>query len=94
MDKINDGGPAFPMVTRFDHSNAGNPHYYASQSAEGMSLRQYYAGLAMQGILSNPDNGKISVALLERNGFDGFDRFVANFAVREADALIRELEKK
>ena len=38
-----DGGPAFPSVGE----GFGNPTY----SAPGMSLRQWYAGMAMQGLL-------------------------------------------
>ena len=38
----NDGGPAFPM-----YSEVGNLH------SEGMSLRDYFAAAALQGMLCN-----------------------------------------
>ena len=43
MNNINDGGPAFPC-------EANNYH----ESLTGMTLRQCYAGMAMQGILASP----------------------------------------
>jgi hypothetical protein len=36
--------PAFPLERGMDH-----------ETATGMTLRQYYAGQAMQGLLSNPE---------------------------------------
>jgi hypothetical protein len=41
-EPINDGGPAFPKT--------GHPH---DQIQDGMSLRQWFAGIAMQGILAS-----------------------------------------
>ena len=46
----------------------------------GMTLRQYYAGLAMQGILAHPE------------GFTTPEGY-AKDAVAQADALIAELDK-
>lgn len=44
MSEIKDGGPAFPYcVWVGDHHNGHNT---------GMSLRDYFAGMALQGILS------------------------------------------
>lgn len=48
MNKINDGGPAFPNV----------PEGAGSRWADwdmGMTLRDYFAGKAMQGICAHPD---------------------------------------
>jgi hypothetical protein len=43
-DKVDDGGPAFPLVTPNDWS----------ERAHGMTLHQYYAGQALAGICANP----------------------------------------
>lgn len=43
-DKINDGGPAFPM-----------PYTTADNGPPGMSLRDWFAGMAMQGAISDPE---------------------------------------
>lgn len=46
MSEIKDGGPAFPYcVWVGDHHNGHNT---------GMSLRDYFAGMALQGLLANP----------------------------------------
>ncbi|HDR9165782.1 TPA: hypothetical protein QDB28_006259 [Burkholderia vietnamiensis] len=44
-DKINDGGPAFPVT--FENSTRADGF--------GMSLRDYFAAKAMQGMLANTD---------------------------------------
>ena len=45
--KINDGGPAFPNGVC--DSNTGSYHI-----VDGMSLRDYFAAKAMQGMSANP----------------------------------------
>ena len=45
MEKINDGGPAFPQMI------AGNDE-------PGMSLRDWFAGQALAGFLANPETMK------------------------------------
>lgn len=51
------------------------------ETTGGMTLRQHYAGLAMQGILSNPN-------------CDGNRPLIVQAAVLNADALCKALEKK
>jgi len=68
--KIDDGGPAFP-----------DPTFELSSS---MSLRAYFAGLAMQGILSGP-RGFPSSAL------DPI--WVSKEALENADCLIAALKE-
>jgi len=48
----------------------------------GLSKREYFAGLAMQGLLSNPEAG-----------VDEAPNDAAEYAVKQADALLKELEK-
>lgn len=47
-DINNDGGPAYPV-------SVGTGPLSANFSSPGMSLRDWYVGLAMQGLLSNPN---------------------------------------
>ena len=49
MGKINDGGPAFPRPAG-DYN--GSRHGNSSQT--GMSLRDYFAAKALQGLLAFP----------------------------------------
>lgn len=59
---------------------------------EGMDMRQYYAGLAMQGMLSDVN---VQYWLQEDPRYDGnnFAEVVAKNSVEFADALIKELSK-
>ena len=70
--KPNDGGPAYPI-----HIPAGSgcgPHIH-----EGMTLRDHFAGLAMQGMLASET-------------VDAVEEF-ARVAYRLADAMLAEREK-
>jgi hypothetical protein len=46
-DKINDGGSAFPTT--------GEGYGYSRYSHNGMTLRDWFAGQALAGILANPE---------------------------------------
>ncbi len=49
-DRINDGGPAFPFgENRYDGGN----HYLGKQYAPGMTLRDYFAGQVVAGMMAN-----------------------------------------
>lgn len=81
------GQPAFPLVGRSPEDDHPIEFY-------GMTIRQYYAGLAMQALATNDK------ALLQPTLDLHFDtprqrhRYFAEVAVSLADALIAELEKK
>ena len=66
MNKINDGGPAFPESCN-------------NQIIQGMSLREWFAGMALQGLLACSD-------------VQGSANDLAKGAVAYADALLDELE--
>jgi hypothetical protein len=77
MSKANE--PAFP-VTVTELWSAGT----AGNTPDGLTKREYFAVMAMQGMLAS------------LNGFDrseSFCAYVAEGAVAQADALIAELEK-
>jgi len=57
-----DGGPAYPQM------DVVYPNGYAAQGKPGMSLRDYYAGQALMGLLSNP---KLAPEILKRGGAHG-----------------------
>lgn len=74
------GGPAYPM-----EKDAAESLSMVSETDDngrlmhGMTLRQHYAGLAMQGILASPYSGK-EPAYLAKNAF------------KIADAMLKEGE--
>ena len=67
---MNDGGQAFPC----EGEGLGNPNYHNS----GMTMRQYYKGMALQGVLSVVGDEVLKLSL-----------FAENIA-RIADAIIKE----
>ena len=72
MKKINTGGPAFPDGSTNEWGNANN---------SGMTLRDYFAAKAMQGLLLD-DNGDFS------------DRdWLAEKAYAFADAMLKVRDK-
>lgn len=79
--KIDDGGPAFPCVGE----GFGNPHYHAP----GMTLRDWFAGQALAGMLAyshvNPMRGNYH----ENCTVEG----AAGDAYRYADAMLAERSK-
>jgi len=66
-EPINDGGPAFPNVP-------SDPGY--TKWDEGMSLRDWFAGQALTGLMANPKRCY---------NFDG----LAQDALRFADAMLK-----
>ena len=67
MNTKNDGGPAFPESGERGKASGG----------EGMTLRDYFAAKAMQGMVANPEN-------VSRAG--------ASLAYRMADAMLAARE--
>jgi len=64
--KINDGGPAFPN---------------GSDGTMGMSLRDWFAGMAMQGLIARNDEGTGDLIA-----------DVPDYALQIADAMLAALE--
>jgi hypothetical protein len=60
----------------------------------GITLREYYAGIAMQGILSNSEELKRLRDYASNHKRFSIDQLVAESGVYYADALLEELSKK
>lgn len=76
---MNANEPAFPW-----EQSPGN------QNNLGLTKREYFAAMAMQGLLSNP----ITKELVEDCFGLEVPRRVAELALHAADALLAELERK
>ena len=61
-----------------------------SDKYEGLTKREHFAGLAMQGLVSNHDWAKTMVAT---DDWDDFVKRATSGAVELADAILAELEK-
>jgi hypothetical protein len=85
MEKTNDGGPAFPSVCVY--TNRENE--VCSESIEGMTLRQWYAGQALAPSIYVATKAP---QLFGKGNIDAQEE-VAELCVSMADALIKELEK-
>ena len=74
--------PAYPCeVTWGEDGIQGRQTGNSSGICTGMTLRQYYAGLAMQGMLANAEITRPNEVC------------ISEAAVKIADALLAELEK-
>lgn len=76
MSNIDDGGPAFPSP---DSVYANGERGYG---AWGMTLRDWLAGKALQGMLANPAYNSASNEVLSSHAYDLADRMIA---VRKGD---------
>lgn len=81
-----DGGPTFPIPHQILDFN--DPMFKPG-SGEGMTLRDYYLGQAMIGILACPDMDRIEKEL-HRSNFSAWADAVAKSAGEYADAAVRE----
>lgn len=80
---MNGGGPAFPVPVVCDPVHGLLSASQISSDSSGMSLRAYFAGQALQGILADHEFHK------DLGTWD----VVAREAVFAADALIKALEE-
>ena len=95
--KIDDGGAAFPGSVAISATNDGCTLDASSRTfkCEGMSLRDYFAGQALQGMLANSDwYGKI-MDTIDRMNTDETPAhltmhhdMVASQAYEQADAML------
>ena len=61
-------------------------------ASHGLTIREHFAAMAMQGLLANPDEVTDSNGFLPET-FEGTTRELARRSVAFADALIAELER-
>lgn len=82
---VNDGGPAFPndseISTKSEH---GSWYVKTKVHYEGMSVRVWLAGMAMQGLVAIPHNAPDL----------RYEKNVAEWAFRYADAMIERMGVK
>jgi hypothetical protein len=69
---------------------ADDPRYIS----QGITKREYYAGLAMQGVLSNSEELKRLRDYASNHKRFSIDQLVAESGVYYADALLEELSKE
>jgi hypothetical protein len=78
----NQNKPAFSVALK-DNGNA------LHKDAMGLTKREYFAGLAMQGLLSNPNGG-----MTEGSGRTFSPDGISDLALKHADALLERLSNE
>ncbi len=73
MKSLNDGGPAFPHIQLHEPPEVSN-----ASTVPGMSLRDWFAGMALQGLLANTNKLRIN----------GIEMLYDAAAYQIADAMI------
>jgi hypothetical protein len=88
MDKITGNEPAIPVevTLQSDGTMAGSQTSNFSGFSIGLTIRQHYAGLAMQGLLAGHEGPE--------RPWEGTPEALAIRAVEIADALIAALNSK
>lgn len=89
----NDGGPAFPRPCgEFSKLGPGGGEYNTSE--KGMSLRDWFAGMALQGNLARMSDENFSETYAKHGGSD--DKVCAALArgsYKVADAMLKAREE-
>lgn len=85
-NQINDGGPAFPVPV----DNDCDCHGRFTSGYGGMTLRDYFAAAALQGILSGADRS--TVKYLENMSYPAGQMSSAAYNI--ADAMLKAKEAK
>ena len=80
MDKINDGGPAFPVLKTVWNTQSQKEYLDCSN---GMTLRDYFAGQALMGFCANPNNNCEVYSIVK-------DSYIISDAMLEAREVTNE----
>ena len=91
------GGPAFPTTVR-NHHDPETGSQWSEHIDQGMTMRDYFAAKAMQGIISAPhgtyDDETAAVYLSDDLGFSGGRRGrIAAASYAMADAMMKAREE-
>ncbi|HNC40313.1 MAG TPA: hypothetical protein PK522_00865 [Nitrosomonas sp.] len=87
--KTNPNDLAYPLPNH--NFTDKNREQYIARLAPGLTKREYFAAMAMQGLNAN---GELVKALAIKGDVDYPGEFIATMACNSADALIDELNKE
>ncbi len=87
MSKENDGGPAYPFGQISELTGQPINGFFAP----GMSLRDWFAGQALAGMLAGKDRELIGQVVADTKG--EIDETCAKWAYKQADAMLEARAK-
>lgn len=92
--QINDGGPAWPTPNHGSSwTDPDGMITFACPGKDGMSIRDWLAGMAMQGMIGNSDYWRQRMyAGIDKPKRDMNEEEIAQCAMAMADAMLRERE--
>lgn len=88
--KIDDGGPAFPHLQKTVSPHTGDHRWEITESYPGMTLRDWFAGQAMQALVSDPEWREQWV----QGSWSAAHGNAAEIAYQYAEAMIAEKRKR
>lgn len=94
-EKINDGGPAFPAAKEirvqsgYDYEMKRPAYETQVQISTGMSLRDWYAGMALQGILAASKSYALDPSNRGSMDSPSFGKLFSQHAYIYADAMLK-----
>lgn len=88
MSDTKDGGPAFPARPTEHYGNG-----VSITSHHGMTLRDYFAAKAMQGLINPLQNPSDLQMAIRHKGVKTAQEFFASVAYDIADAMLKERDK-
>jgi hypothetical protein len=93
MSRANE--PAFPLDGHITPISDG-PEGFKCRGPSGLTLREYFAAKAMQGLLASTSNADMVEALTQMSRARGLrnPQLLAAMAVQQADDLLAELAKE
>lgn len=78
MSAPNDGGPAFPSPNAGEWGfNSKNERVFCPDVTSGMTLRDWFAGMALQGFAAHPDNNDWTREEVARDSYGWADAMLA-----------------
>lgn len=96
MSNNNGDMPAMPVSSEQGSdidSAEGSPERYGMPTGLGLTKREHFAAMAMQGLTANADVMSV-LSELQSKGKGQLNHLVARMAVEHADALLKALEDK
>jgi len=89
----NDGGPAFPQAPAMIDRHMGGQMYEPMEAAGGMTLRDWFAGQALESCYDAAPSGPFAWIARLWHGPDLSSEDIAQACYEQADAMLKERDR-